>query len=75
MNFKFNAQKYLEEQRNQPKKKKPQARILREEGQEGTFETKPFSVKKSDAAFEMRGKGSPDARITGDRPPRPEDIN
>lgn len=75
MDFKFDAQKYLEEQKNNPKKKKPQARILREKGQEGIFETKPYTVKKSDAGFEMKGKGSPDAKMIGDRPPRPEDVN
>ncbi len=74
MVFKFDAEKYLQEQRNQRKKKKPQAKIVREQGQSGTFETKPFSVKNKDAGFEMKGKGSPDARIIGDAMPRPEDI-
>jgi len=74
MAFDFNAEKYLEEQQKKKKKKKPQAKILRKEGQEDTFETKPFSVKNKDAGFEMKGKGSPDARIIGDAMPRPEDI-
>jgi len=59
--------------RKKKKKKKPQAKILRKEGQEDTFETKPFSVKKN-AAFEMKGKGSPDTKLTGSRPPKPEDA-
>lgn len=75
MDFNFDAQKYLEEQKNRKKKKKPQATILRKSGQEGTFETKPFSVKKNDAGFEMKDKGSPDAKIIGDRPRRPEKID
>ena len=75
MDFKFDAQKYLEDQKSEKKKIKPRAKILRKEGEEGTFETKPYTVKKSDAGFEMKGKGSPDAKIIGDRPSRPEDID
>lgn len=55
------------------KKVKPKKR-LDQPGEEGVFLTKPYTVVKNDAGFEMKGQGAIDARLTGPRPKRPDRI-
>lgn len=52
---------------------KPKKR-LDQPGEIGTFETKPYTIVKDDAGFEMKGVGNPDAVLIGPRPKRPDRI-
>jgi hypothetical protein len=48
--------------------------LLNQPGETGTIVTKMFTVKGRGIGFEMTQIGSPDATLTGQRPPRPDGI-
>lgn len=71
----FNASDYLASQLSdiQARRKKTK-KILDQPGEIGVFETKPYTAKNTNAAFEMKGKGAADVQLTGPRPKRPDKI-